>query len=292
MDDVIKNNPNKSNTSKSVDSTTLYFSEIGRQTGLLTAKEELELGRRVQAGDEAAKRKMVESNLRLVVRVVRKYHLHTKGIDFIDAISEGNIGLIRAVEKYNPDYGFRFSTYAVYWIKQSIERGIYNQSDTVRIPVHVRKELISYKMALRELVKKLNHAPTDEEIADFLDRPVKDLRKMLNMAKTTYTSMDMLIDDSNNCFGDIMSNENEDRYEDAELSQKITDLVDCLSDKEQEIICLRFGLKGHSPLTLSDVGTEVSLTRERVRQIQVSALKKLSVIAQERNIDCSLLSAA
>jgi len=259
---------------------------------LLTAKEELELGRRVQAGDEAAKRRMVESNLRLVVRIVRKYHLRTKGIDFIDAISEGNLGLIRAVEKYNPDYGFRFSTYAVYWIKQSVQRGIYNQSDTVRIPVHVRKELIAYKVALRELVKKLDHPPTDEEIADFLDRPVNDLRKMLSLAKTTYNSMDMPIDGSNNCFGDMMSNENEERYEDAELNQKITDLVDCLSDKEQEIICLRFGLKGRNPLTLSDVGTEVSLTRERVRQIQVAALKKLSVIAKERNIDCSLLSAA
>jgi len=259
---------------------------------LLTAKEELELGRRVQAGDEAAKRRMVESNLRLVVRIVRKYHFRTKGIEFIDAISEGNFGLIRAVEKYNPDYGFRFSTYAVYWIKQSIERGIYNHSDTVRIPVHVRKELIAYKMALRELVKKLDHPPTDEEIADFLDRPVNDLRKMLNLAKTTYNSMDMPIDGSKNCFGDIIGDENEDRYEDTEFNQKITDLLDCLTDKEQEIICLRFGLKGRSVLTLQEVGAEVSLTRERVRQIQVRALKKLSVIAQERNIDCSLLSAA
>ena len=292
MGDTIKMSVDKENNAKAVDSTTLYFNEIGRQTGLLTAKEELELGRRVQAGDEAAKRRMVESHLRLVVRIVRKYHLHTKGIEFIDAISEGNFGLIRAVEKYNPDYGFRFSTYAVYWIKQSIERGIYNHSDTVRIPVHVRKELIAYKMALRELVKKLDHPPTDEEIADFLDRPVNDLRKMLNLAKTTYNSMDMPIDGSKNCFGDIMGDENEVRYEDTDLSKKIIELMDCLTEKEQQIICLRFGLKGRNALTLREVGAEVGLTRERVRQIQVTALKKLSIIAQERNIDCSLLSAA
>jgi len=238
MGDTIKMSVDKENNAKAVDSTTLYFNEIGRQTGLLTAKEELELGRRVQAGDEAAKRRMVESNLRLVVRIVRKYHLHTKGIEFIDAISEGNFGLIRAVEKYNPDYGFRFSTYAVYWIKQSIERGIYNHSDTVRIPVHVRKELIAYKMALRELVKKLDHPPTDEEIADFLDRPVNDLRKMLNLAKTTYNSMDMPIDGSKNCFGDIMGDENEVRYEDTDLSKKIIELMDCLTEKEQQSIWL------------------------------------------------------
>lgn len=275
-----------------IDTTSLYLKELAGGAELLTKEEEADLGRRIQKGDLIAKRRMIESNLRLVVRVVRQNRLFARGIDFIDAISEGNMGLIRAVEKFNPDYGFRFSTYAVYWIKQSVERGIYNHSTTIRIPVHVRKELNAYYSAVRELCKKLSYEPSQHEIADFLDRPVEDLRKMLGLAQNKYSSMDESQNEGKHTLGELIPDESVEHHEEKELGDKVILLLGELKPQEKQVLCMRFGLCGYSDLTLEETGNQVGLTRERVRQIQVTALKKLSNIALEKNIDASMLRIA
>jgi len=173
--------------SKTYDATQMYLSEIGFSP-LLTAEEEVKFARLALKGDVASRKRMIESNLRLVVKIARRYI--NRGLPLLDLIEEGNLGLIRAVEKFDPERGFRFSTYATWWIRQTIERAIMNQTRTIRLPIHVVKELNIYLKAARELTQSLDHEPTAEEIADLLDRPIEDVKKMLGLNETIVTSVE------------------------------------------------------------------------------------------------------
>lgn len=261
---------------KNLDATQLYLGEIGFSP-LLTAEEEVYFARRALKGDEASRKRMIVSNLRLVVKIARRYN--NRGLALLDLIEEGNLGLIRAVEKFDPERGFRFSTYATWWIRQTIERAIMNQTRTIRLPIHVVKELNVYLRAARELAQKLDHEPTAEEIADSLDRPVEDVTKMLRLNERI-TSVDTPIgSDNDKALLDIIADEKghgpEDDLQDNDIKSSIVKWLQELNPKQREVLARRFGLMGYEPSTLEDVGAEIGLTRERVRQIQVEALRRL-----------------
>lgn len=261
---------------KKMDATQLYLGEIGFSP-LLTAQEEVFYSRRALKGDKAARRRMIESNLRLVVKIARRYS--NRGLALLDLVEEGNLGLIRAVEKFDPERGFRFSTYATWWIRQTIERAIMNQTRTIRLPIHVVKELNIYLRAARELAHKLDHEPTAEDIAKSLDKPVGDITKMLRLNERI-ASVDTPVGGENDkALLDILADEDdhgpEGVLQDENLKANITDWLDSLNSKQKEVLARRFGLLGYEASTLEDVGREIGLTRERVRQIQVEALRKL-----------------
>ncbi|MBF38613.1 RNA polymerase sigma factor RpoS [Idiomarina sp. UBA4520] len=261
---------------KKMDATQLYLGEIGFSP-LLTAQEEVFYSRRALKGDKAARRRMIESNLRLVVKIARRYS--NRGLALLDLVEEGNLGLIRAVEKFDPERGFRFSTYATWWIRQTIERAIMNQTRTIRLPIHVVKELNIYLRAARELAHKLDHEPTAEDIAKSLNKPVGDITKMLRLNERI-ASVDTPVGGENDkALLDILADEDdhgpEGVLQDENLKANITDWLDSLNSKQKEVLARRFGLLGYEASTLEDVGREIGLTRERVRQIQVEALRKL-----------------
>jgi RNA polymerase nonessential primary-like sigma factor len=260
----------------SLDATQMYLNEIGFSP-LLNAEEEVYFSRRAQAGDAAARARMIESNLRLVVKIARRYT--NRGLAFLDLIEEGNLGLIRAVEKFDPERGFRFSTYATWWIRQTIERGIMNQSRTIRLPIHVIKEINQYLRAARQLTQTLDHEPSVEEIAGAMQRPVEDVRRMMGLNEST-TSVDVpigkdadrvLLDaiPDESCLDPVISLQN------STVAGRLECWLDELSDKQRAVVERRFGLRGHEKATLEEVGSEIGVTRERVRQIQIDALKKL-----------------
>ena len=270
--------------------TGLYLKEIGFSS-LLTHKDEINLAYKIQKGDEIARHRFIEANLRLVVKTARRYHARG-GVEFIDLVSEGNLGLIHAIEKLDPSLGFRFSTYAVWWIKQSIERAIYNQARVIRVPVHVLKELNSYYRAFKALTQKLKTEPTAEEVADFLDRPMEDVIKMLDLTKKQ-DSLDITFKGSDKSFVDMVEDKSKRNIvEDQEFYERISGLLDHLNPREKKVLCMRFGLLNEGEHTLDDIGLAIGRTRERVRQIQANALKKLIVIAKEHNIDPSILNVA
>ncbi len=261
---------------KNLDATQLYLGEIGFST-LLTAEEEVYFARRSLKGCEASRKRMIVSNLRLVVKIARRYN--NRGLALLDLIEEGNLGLIRAVEKFDPERGFRFSTYATWWIRQTIERAIMNQTRTIRLPIHVVKELNVYLRASRELSQKLDHEPTAEEIAAALDKPVEDVTKMLRLNERI-TSVDTPIGGENDkALLDIIADEKEfspeESLQDSDIKSNIITWLEELNPKQREVLARRFGLMGYEPSTLEDVGAEIGLTRERVRQIQVEALRRL-----------------
>ncbi len=261
---------------KTLDATQLYLGEIGFSP-LLTAEEEVYFARRSLKGCEASRKRMIVSNLRLVVKIARRYN--NRGLALLDLIEEGNLGLIRAVEKFDPERGFRFSTYATWWIRQTIERAIMNQTRTIRLPIHVVKELNVYLRASRELSQKLDHEPTAEEIALALDKPVEDVTKMLRLNERI-TSVDTPIGGENDkALLDIIADEKEfspeESLQDSDIKSNIVTWLEELNSKQREVLARRFGLMGHEPSTLEDVGAEIGLTRERVRQIQVEALRRL-----------------
>ncbi|GAB5382683.1 MAG: RNA polymerase sigma factor RpoS [Aliiglaciecola sp.] len=261
---------------KNLDATQLYLGEIGFSP-LLSAEEEVYFARRALKGDEASRKRMIVSNLRLVVKIARRYN--NRGLALLDLIEEGNLGLIRAVEKFDPERGFRFSTYATWWIRQTIERAIMNQTRTIRLPIHVVKELNVYLRASRELAQKLDHEPTAEEIAESLDRPVEDVTKMLRLNERI-TSVDTPIGSENDkALLDIIADEKghgpEEDLQDKDIKCSIVKWLEELNPKQREVLARRFGLMGYEPSTLEDVGAEIGLTRERVRQIQVEALRRL-----------------
>ena len=267
---------NQEEVSKTLDATQLYLSEIG-YSPLLTAEEEVHFARRALKGCEASRKRMIVSNLRLVVKIARRYN--NRGLALLDLIEEGNLGLIRAVEKFDPERGFRFSTYATWWIRQTIERAIMNQTRTIRLPIHVVKELNVYLRASRELSQKLDHEPTAEEIALALDKPVEDVTKMLRLNERI-TSVDTPIGGENDkALLDIIADEKEfspeESLQDSDIKSNIVTWLEELNPKQREVLARRFGLMGHEPSTLEDVGAEIGLTRERVRQIQVEALRRL-----------------
>jgi RNA polymerase nonessential primary-like sigma factor len=261
---------------KNLDATQLYLGEIGFSP-LLTAEEEVYFARRSLKGCEASRKRMIVSNLRLVVKIARRYN--NRGLALLDLIEEGNLGLIRAVEKFDPERGFRFSTYATWWIRQTIERAIMNQTRTIRLPIHVVKELNVYLRASRELSQKLDHEPTAEEIAAALDKPVEDVTKMLRLNERI-TSVDTPIGGENDkALLDIIADEKEfspeESLQDSDIKTNIVTWLQELNPKQREVLARRFGLMGYEPSTLEDVGAEIGLTRERVRQIQVEALRRL-----------------
>lgn len=272
--------------SSSVDVTQLYLKEIGFFP-LLNAEEEAALATRVQDGDEIAKKQMIESNLRLVVKIARKYI--NRGLTFLDLIEEGNLGLIRAVEKFDPKRGFRFSTYGTWWIRQNIERALMNQSRTIRLPVHVVKELNLYLRAGRELSSKLDHEPTAEEIANLIDRPVEQVKAILNRDDVVISADTPLTSESDTTIIDTVSDDDQSTPHSANVEEDFQNNINCwiegLPDKQRDVIARRFGLLGHDPCTLEQVGREIGLTRERVRQIQVQALQNLRKIMNENGLN-------
>ncbi len=269
----------------SLDATQLYLSEIGFSP-LLSAEEEVYFSRLSLKGDEKARKRMIESNLRLVVKIARRYN--NRGLPLLDLIEEGNLGLIRAVEKFDPERGFRFSTYATWWIRQTIERAIMNQTRTIRLPIHVVKELNIYLRAARDLVQKLDHEPTAEEIAAALDKPVADVSKMLRLNERI-TSVDTPFGgESDKALLDVIPDEKgsgpESDLQTSDLNNNIVEWLGELNSKQREVLARRFGLMGYEAATLEDVGMEIGLTRERVRQIQVEALKRLRDILSQQNL--------
>lgn len=277
-------------STKSLDATQMYLSEIGFSP-LLTAEEEVLYARRALRGDEAARKRMIESNLRLVVKISRRYS--NRGLALLDLIEEGNLGLIRAVEKFDPERGFRFSTYATWWIRQTIERALMNQTRTIRLPIHVVKELNIYLRTARELSQKLDHEPTAEEIAVELDKPVDDISKMLRLNERISSVDTPIGGDGDKALLDIIPDINnsdpEVSTQDDDIRDSLVAWLDELNPKQKEVLARRFGLLGYEPSTLEEVGREINLTRERVRQIQVEGLRRLREILMKQGLNMESL---
>ncbi|WP_448548292.1 RNA polymerase sigma factor RpoS [Thalassotalea fusca] len=277
-------------TPSNLDATQMYLSEIGFSP-LLTAEEEVYFSRLALKGDEPSRKRMIESNLRLVVKIARRYN--NRGLPLLDLIEEGNLGLIRAVEKFDPERGFRFSTYATWWIRQTIERAIMNQTRTIRLPIHVVKELNIYLRTARELIQKLDHEPTAEDIAKELDVPVADVSKMLRLNERI-TSVDTPFGaESDKVLLDVIPDEKsygpEGHLQSDDIKDNIVHWLGELNSKQREVLARRFGLLGYEAATLEDVGMEIGLTRERVRQIQVEALKRLRDILSQQDLSIEAL---
>ncbi|MUK60414.1 RNA polymerase sigma factor RpoS [Aliivibrio fischeri] len=281
-----------SSSQKVMDATQLYLGEIGFSP-LLTAEEEVYFSRLALKGDEAARSRMIESNLRLVVKIARRYN--HRGLALLDLVEEGNLGLIRAVEKFDPERGFRFSTYATWWIRQTIERAIMNQTRTIRLPIHVVKELNVYLRAARELSQKLDHEPTPEEIAEKLDKPVSDVSRMLRLNERVASVDSMVAGESDKALLDILPDtKNSDPESETQKDDINTSLVGWLGQlnpKQKEVVARRFGLLGYEAATLEQVGVEIGLTRERVRQIQVEGLRRLREIMTNQGLNMETLFA-
>ncbi len=272
------------------DATQLYLGEIGFSP-LLSAEEEVYFARRALKGEDAARNRMIESNLRLVVKIARRYL--NRGLPLLDLIEEGNLGLIRAVEKFDPERGFRFSTYATWWIRQTIERAIMNQTRTIRLPIHVVKELNVYLRAARELTQLLDHEPTPEEIAELVDKPIEEVKRMLGLNERI-TSMDTPIGkDADKSLQDILADENNVDPQKMLLSDNLRKNIDEwlteLPEKQSEVLARRYGLKGYDKATLEEVGKAIGLTRERVRQIQVEGLRSLRAIMERHGLSSLMI---
>ncbi len=272
-----------------IDATSLYLKEIG-YAPLLTAAEEVFYARKLLKGDESARKRMIESNLRLVVKIARRYV--NRGLELLDLIEEGNIGLMRAVEKFDPELGYRFSTYATWWIRQTIERGLMNQTRTIRLPVHIVKELNVYVRASRKLAQRLDHAPTPEEIAEEVDKPVEDVLKIFSLSERI-SSIDIPVVENEKSLIETISAEGasspERQIEGENLSEVLNKWLTQLPDKQREVLVRRFGLLHHQEETLEQVGREIGLTRERVRQIQVDALRRLRDVLRKHGLNGDVL---
>ncbi len=261
------------------DSVRLYLREIGK-IPLLTPEEEADLAQRIVKGDKKAKDKMVESNMRLVVSIAKRYG--GRGLDFLDLIQEGNTGLLRAVEKFDPDKGFKFSTYATWWVRQAITRAIADQARTIRIPVHMVETINKVLRTTRKLTTELNREPTNEEIAKELDMEPEKIDYVMRI-KQDIASLDASVgregDDEESVLGDFVEDEERDSPEESAanqiLKEQLSEIIATLTDREQKIIRLRFGIGGSRPHTLEEVGNEFDVTRERIRQIEAKALSKL-----------------
>lgn len=264
----------------------IYLRQIGKFP-LLSAKQELELGRQVIDGSITAKNKMIESNLRLVVKVARKYL--NRGLSFADLIEEGNLGLIRAVEKFDPEKGFRFSTYGTWWIRQNIERAIMNQTRTIRLPIHKVKQLNSYLRAMRKLSQDLNRPVGIEDLAKHLNIEEQEIEKVLELNEKV-SSLDVAFgEDNESQIKDAIKDPNEkdplEKLASKNSAQQIEKWLSKLNFKQREVIERRFGFHGYDAATLEQVGNDIGLTRERVRQIQTEALKELKAIISQDSLN-------
>ncbi|MFQ3262854.1 MAG: RNA polymerase nonessential primary-like sigma factor [Polaribacter sp.] len=279
-----KKNKIESPARRVVDATSIYLKEIGF-VPLLTAAEEVLYSRKLQQGCERSRHMMIESNLRLVVKISRRYL--NRGLELLDLIEEGNIGLMRAVEKFDPELGYRFSTYATWWIRQTIERGIMNQTRTIRLPVHVVKELNVYLRASRKLAQRLDHDPTPEEIAAEVNKPIKDVLKILSLSERI-SSIDAQVADQDKSLidtvADISTLSPESHAETNDLSSALEGWLQQLPEKQKEVLVRRFGLMNHYEQTLEQIGSEIGLTRERVRQIQVDGLRRLRDLLHQHDL--------
>src|SRR5689334_5684030 len=264
------------------DSLQLFLNEAGRYP-LLTAPEEVELAKAIERGDKDAKDLMINSNLRLVVSIAKKYQGH--GLSLLDLIQEGIIGLIRAVEKFDWRRGYKFSTYATWWIRQAVQRGVANKSRTIRIPVHIVEREQKIARAERELTLKLERSPTDEEVAKTAKLSLKHVREVRAAARAVASLDKPLGDEGDTAFGDIVATDKSDVEEEVVVGLSehlLRAAVSKLPDREQQVIKLRYGLNGdRDPMSLEMIGREMGLTRERVRQIEGQALERL---AREREI--------
>ena len=261
------------------DSVRLYLREIGK-IPLLNAEEEMELAHRVIQGDKRAKDKMAEANMRLVVSIAKRYS--GRGLDFLDLIQEGNTGLLRAVEKFDPDKGFKFSTYATWWIRQAITRAIADQARTIRIPVHMVETINKLLRTQRRMTQELNREPTIEELSKELDMEPEKIEYVMKI-KQDISSLDAGVgrdgDEEDSVLGDFIEDEDtvspEESATNQLLKEQVNDVLSSLSDREQKIVRMRFGLDNGKSHTLEEVGQEFAVTRERIRQIEAKALAKL-----------------
>ena len=261
------------------DSVRLYLREIGK-IPLLNAEEEMELAHRVIQGDKRAKDKMAEANMRLVVSIAKRYS--GRGLDFLDLIQEGNTGLLRAVEKFDPDKGFKFSTYATWWIRQAITRAIADQARTIRIPVHMVETINKLLRTQRRMTQELNREPTIEELSKELDMEPEKIEYVMTI-KQDISSLDAGVgrdgDEEDSVLGDFIEDEDtvspEESATNQLLKEQVNDVLSSLSDREQKIVRMRFGLDNGKSHTLEEVGQEFAVTRERIRQIEAKALAKL-----------------
>jgi RNA polymerase primary sigma factor len=262
------------------DALQLFLNEAGRYK-LLTAEEEVELAKRIERGDKAAKELMINSNLRLVVSIAKRYQGH--GLSLLDLIQEGIIGLIRAVEKFDHRKGFKFSTYATWWIRQAVQRGVANKSRTIRIPVHIIEREQKIARAERELVVKLGRQPTEQELAKAAKLPVKQVQEVKAAARAV-TSLDRpLGDEDSGALGDLFPSDHAHTEEEVEVSlreETLRKALEGLPPREQTVLELRYGLGGREPLSLEAIGKQLGITRERVRQIESEALETLSMLRE------------
>ncbi len=273
-------------STRGLDAIKYYLKEI-RKTPLLTFEQEQELAKRIEKGDQEARAKMIEANLRLVVAIGKKYI--NRGLQFSDIIEEGNLGLIRAVEKFQYERGFKFSTYASWWIKQSIERAIVNQTRTIRLPVHIAEIVNSYMRSMRQLTQVLGRDPQIEEIAKKMKVTVEKVRSISQVVRETY-SLDMLIgDQEEDTLKDILQDNNAlspaTFSDEIRRREHIDDWLQQLSVSERKVVEMRFGLADGESKTLDSIGKEFGITRERVRQIETQALNKLRSITKRKKID-------
>ncbi len=269
--------------SRRTDPTRLYLNEIG-VSPLLTASEEVKFARRIRKGDESARHRMIECNLRLVVKIARRYI--NRGLPLLDLIEEGNLGLIHAVKKFDPERGFRFSTYATWWIRQTIERAIMNQSRTVRLPIHVIKEINACIRASRTIRQTRGGHPSVAEIADYLDKDVADVERLLALHERV-TICSSSSDDERGPLDSLPARHDAEPAQCAQ-QERVNAILDAwifkLSDKQRVVVERRFGLHGRRRLTLEEIGKEIGVTRERVRQIQLDALRNLRSMMESHGI--------
>ena len=277
-------------TAHDIDPIQLYLNEIG-ETPLLTADEEVVVARAALAGDERSRHRMIKSNLRLVVMIAKRYG--GRDLPLLDLIEEGNLGLMRAVEKFDPERGFRFSTYATWWIRQNIERALMNHGRTIRLPIHIQKDINKVSRCSRELQRLLRREPSTAEIANMLDRDPGEVSNLLKVAEHSLSVDSHVSEESDRSYVEtvpsLVETDPSTILNDKDVQACLVDWLDSLPERQREILARRFGLLGYEASTLEEVGKEVSLTRERVRQIQLDALARLKRLALRNGLSESVL---
>lgn len=277
-------------TAHDIEPIQLYLNEIG-ETPLLTADEEVVVARAARAGDEPSRHRMIKSNLRLVVMIAKRYG--GRDLPLLDLIEEGNLGLMRAVEKFDPERGFRFSTYATWWIRQNIERALMNHGRTIRLPIHVQKDINKVSRCSRELQRSLRREPSTAEIANVLHRDPGEVSNLLKIAEHSLSVDNHVSEESDRSYVEtvpsLVETDPSTILNDKDVQACLVDWLGSLPERQREILARRFGLLGYEASTLEEVGKEVGLTRERVRQIQLDALGRLKRLALRNGLSESVL---